>query len=519
MPTSCEDVIGQNSSTSAAQCPNRRSRSRALSVECAMVFGRVAHQGWLHKRGEHIRTWRARYFLLYECGELVGYRTWPADVAGESEPRAPDNRYSVRGCRLRTSDRPRPHAFVLCLRAYEPVERHFSLDSDDQRSHWMTAISEVAERLLGSPARESYLMSLDNYEFVRMLGRGAFGKVMLSRERSSGKLYVIQVVKRRASWGGGSGCGSGGGSGVGCGGGHHVLEMSSHPFLTALRHSFQTARHVCYLMEFANGGDLQLHLAEAGSFPEPRARFYAAEMTAALGHLHDEGIVHRDLRLENVLLDRHGHIKITNFGFSKADMRYGDTTGTHYGALEYLAPEQHAGLPYGPAVDWWALGVALYHMVCGRLPFAAVDTVPRRLLYDQVRFPSTVSVECRALVAGLLALRPAERLGASPDDALDVMHHAFFASIEWNDLLAKKVPPPFRPPVDADTDARLFQLSRLSRSLQPPPDALCSQTGREVRCDYATPRAVQRSHSRRRRRRTTHDCLTSIINTTQWPDT
>lgn len=107
------------------------------------MFGRVAHQGWLHKRGEHIRTWRFRYFLLYECGEFVGYRSWPVvktGEAGEGGPRAPDNRYSVNGCRLRASDGPRPHAFVLHIRAYEPVERHFSLDSDNDRLQFQRLI-------------------------------------------------------------------------------------------------------------------------------------------------------------------------------------------------------------------------------------------------------------------------------------------------------------------------------------------------------------------------------------------
>lgn len=227
-------------------------------------------------------------------------------------------------------------------------------------------------------------------------------------------------------------------------------------------------------MEYANGGELFFHLSRERAFSEERTRFYGAEIVSALGYLHAEGIIYRDLKLENLLLDKDGHIKIADFGLCKVNITYGRTTKTFCGTPEYLAPEVLEDTDYGPAVDWWGTGVVLYEMACGRLPFynRDHDVLFSLIVSEEVRFPRTVSAACRALLAGLLTKDPAARLGAGPDDALDVMNHPFFAAIDWADLVAKKIPPPFKPQVESDTDTRYFDSEFTGESVElTPPDA------------------------------------------------
>lgn len=169
-----------------------------------------------------------------------------------------------------------------------------------------------------------------------MLGVGSFGKVILSKEKRSGKLYAIKILKKTVVV-------------------HkdevahtmtenRVLQKCKHPFLTELTYSFQTVDRLCFVMEFAIGGDLYYHLnrevkQKKVGFDENRSRFYGAEIIMALGYLHDNNIVYRDLKLENLLLDKDGHIKIADFGLCKEDISFQDRTRTFCGTPEYLAPE------------------------------------------------------------------------------------------------------------------------------------------------------------------------------------
>lgn len=116
-------------------------------------------------------------------------------------------------------------------------------------------------------------------------------------------------------------------------------------------------------MEYVNGGELFFHLSREKVFSEERTRFYGAEIISALAYLHSRGIIYRDLKLENLLLDKEGHIKIADFGLCKEDITYGSTTKTFCGTPEYLAPEVLDDNDYGRAVDWWGTGVVMYEMV------------------------------------------------------------------------------------------------------------------------------------------------------------
>ena len=136
-----------------------------------------------------------------------------------------------------------------------------------------------------------------------------------------------------------------------------------------LHSSFQTDSQLIFVMEFVRGGDLLFHMQRRRRLPEGNARFYSAEISLALHFLHENGIIHRDLKLDNVLIDDKGHIKVTDYGMSKVGIRPGDTTSSIKGTPNYMAPEIILGNRYSFSVDWWALGVLLCEMLTGRPPF------------------------------------------------------------------------------------------------------------------------------------------------------
>ncbi|XP_063703591.1 RAC serine/threonine-protein kinase-like [Culicoides brevitarsis] len=465
----------------------------------------IVKQGWLYKRGEHIKNWRARYFILKTDGSLVGYKTLP-DAMMLAEP---TNNFTVRDCQIMSFDRPRPFTFIIRgLQWTTVIERMFHVESERERLEWVEAIRNVANRLtevdqtnqansadmndveMASIAAEDELLNekfsvqgtstgkisgrkkvtLENFEFLKVLGKGTFGKVILCREKSTAKLFAIKILKKEViiqkdevahtmSE-------------------NRVLRSTNHPFLISLKYSFQTADRLCFVMQYVNGGELYFHLSRDRVFSEDRTRFYGAEIISALGYLHSQNIIYRDLKLENLLLDKDGHIKIADFGLCKEDITYGRTTKTFCGTPEYLAPEVLEDNDYGRAVDWWGTGVVMYEMLCGRLPFYNTDheVLFKLILVEDVKFPRNISPEARSLLGGLLVKKPEERLGGGPDDYREIQSHAFFASINWHDLVLKKITPPFRPQVTSDTDTRYFDTEFTGESVElTPPDPKTGQ--------------------------------------------
>ena len=146
-------------------------------------------------------------------------------------------------------------------------------------------------------------------------------------------------------------------------------------------------------------------------------------------------------QLENLLLDKDGHIKIADFGLCKEDITFGSTTRTFCGTPEYLAPEVLEDTDYGRAVDWWGLGVVMYEMMCGKLPFYSRDhdTLFELILVKEAQFPPTLSVEAKSLLSHLLVKDPKRRLGGGPEDAKEIMVHPFFINVRWQELVDRKV--------------------------------------------------------------------------------
>ncbi|XP_072819950.1 RAC-alpha serine/threonine-protein kinase isoform X2 [Vicugna pacos] len=400
----------------------------------------IVKEGWLHKRGEYIKTWRPRYFLLKSDGTFTGYKERPQDV---EQRESPLNNFSVAQCQLMKTERPRPNTFIIrCLQWTTVIERTFHVETPEEREEWTTAIQTVADGLKrqeeemmdfrsGSPSENSgaedmevslakpkHRVTMNEFEYLKLLGKGTFGKVILVKEKATGRYYAMKILKKEVI--------------VAKDEVAHtltenrVLQNSRHPFLTALKYSFQTHDRLCFVMEYANGGELFFHLSRERVFPEDRARFYGAEIVSALDYLHSEkNVVYRDLKLENLMLDKDGHIKITDFGLCKEGIKDGATMKTFCGTPEYLAPEDHE---------------KLFELI----------------LMEEIRFPRTLGPEAKSLLSGLLKKDPRQRLGGGSEDAKEIMQHRFFASIVWQDVYEKKLSPPFKPQVTSETDTRYF---------------------------------------------------------------
>uniref|UniRef100_A0A8B9JPT3 protein kinase C n=1 Tax=Astyanax mexicanus TaxID=7994 RepID=A0A8B9JPT3_ASTMX len=307
-------------------------------------------------------------------------------------------------------------------------------------------------------------LCLQDFRLVAVLGRGHFGKVLLSEYKRSGTLYAIKALKK------GDIIARDEVESLMCE--KRIFETvnsSHHPFLVNLFACFQTDEHVCFVMEYTAGGDLMMHI-HADVFSEPRSVFYAACVVLGLQFLHDNKIVYRDLKLDNLLLDTDGFVKIADFGLCKEGMGFGDRTSTFCGTPEFLAPEVLTDSSYTRAVDWWGLGVLIYEMLVGESPFPGDDEeeVFDSIVNDEVRYPRFLSTECIGLIVWIR--NPERRLGSTERDAEDVKKQPFFRNIDWEALLQRKVVPPFVPSLGGREDVSNFdaEFTTEAPALTPP---------------------------------------------------
>ncbi|KAK1249507.1 hypothetical protein MKX07_003023 [Trichoderma sp. CBMAI-0711] len=295
-------------------------------------------------------------------------------------------------------------------------------------------------------------IGLDHFNFLAVLGKGNFGKVMLAETKRSKRLFAIKVLKKE-----------------------FIIENDEvesiksekrvflianrerHPFLTNLHACFQTETRVYFVMEYISGGDLMLHI-QRGQFGTKRAQFYAAEVCLALKYFHENGVIYRDLKLDNIMLTLDGHIKIADYGLCKEDMWYGSTTSTFCGTPEFMAPEILLDKKYGRAVDWWAFGVLIYQMLLQQSPFRGEDEdeIYDAILADEPLYPIHMPRDSVSILQKLLTREPDQRLGSGPTDAQEVMSQPFFRNINWDDIYHKRVQPPFLPQIKSATDTSNF---------------------------------------------------------------
>lgn len=298
-----------------------------------------------------------------------------------------------------------------------------------------------------SPLVSPSAVTVEHYSVLSVIGRGSFGKVVLARDQRDGKTFAVKALRkercleprheRRARTE------------------RNVLTLVDHPFIARLFHTFQDTATLFFVLEFCPGGELFFHLGRLKRFSETMARFYAAEITLALAHIHQLHIAYRDLKPENILLDASGHVQLVDFGLAKEKVfRPDQGASSMCGTYEYLAPEVIRRVGHGYAVDWWNLGMVLFEMLTGLPPWYTKD---RKKLFDRicnknVEFPSSVSQDAAGLISRLLNKNPGLRLG-SQRGASELQQQAFFSSVNWAALLKKQTRAPLTPCKHQDRSA------------------------------------------------------------------
>jgi len=330
---------------------------------------------------------------------------------------------------------------------------------------------------------------------VSVIGRGGYGKVMLMRDTTSGKLVAVKEVPKSSlidKPGSTRGVRP-----VSTKSEHAEMEnlvlhtASSHPFITTFHGSFQNKDKIFMFMEYAPGGELFAHMR--GVFSESRTRLYVAEITSALAFLHEKGIVYRDLKPENILLDNRGHLRLADFGLSIQFNKHGDDNSMRCfsicGTPEYISPElilcattrkNDKNATYGKTVDWWALGILMYEMLYRIPPFYSRDrkTMLNKILACDLQFPTApkapqVSAEAKDFISKLLKYEEKDRLGFGNEGSARVTAHPLFSGLDWNKVHAMEVEPEFVPELKELTDTSNFDTTFTRELLRVDPFSAC----------------------------------------------
>ncbi|NWU67584.1 KPCD kinase, partial [Pterocles burchelli] len=349
-------------------------------------------------------------------------------------------------------------------------------DSSEYDKLWEGNTAKTASRI----ARRKF--NIDSFVFHKVLGKGSFGKVLLAELKGKNEFFAIKALKKDVVLIDDD---------VECTMVEkRVLALAwENPFLTHLYCTFQTKarkspmatatqhmkpsngwcyqqssesnlEHLFFVMEFLNGGDLMFHIQDKGRFDLYRATFYGAEILCGLQFLHSKGIIYRDLKLDNVMLDKEGHIKIADFGMCKENVFGENKASTFCGTPDYIAPEILQGSRYTFSVDWWSFGVLLYEMLIGQSPFHGddEDELFESIRVDTPHYPRWITKESKDILEKLFERDPTRRLGVTGN----IRDHPFFKTINWTALEKREVDPPFRPKVKSASDYNNFDREFLS---------------------------------------------------------
>ena len=308
-------------------------------------------------------------------------------------------------------------------------------------------------------------MTAEDFQPLRCLGKGSFGTVLLVKQVATGQLYaqkqfkkasltvhkrLIEQTKTERT----------------------ILEsVNRHPFVVKLFYAFQDHEKLYLILEYAQGGELFTHLAQERMFSEEVASFYMAEMVLALEHLHRNlGVVYRDLKPENCLLDAEGHLLLTDFGLSKVAVDEDDKCNSMLGTVEYMAPEIVLGQKYGMAVDWWSFGALGFDLLTGSPPFLGGNhkKIQEKIVKQKIVMPYFLGPDAKDLLTRLLRKDPTKRLGACmPKDLTIIKKHRFFRKIEWVKLAKREVAPPIAPLITDPELAENFSTDFTELALSP----------------------------------------------------
>ncbi|CAL1712067.1 unnamed protein product [Somion occarium] len=349
---------------------------------------------------------------------------------------------------------PSPSSSMNSSLPYSSLEQRSSISTQrTSLTNWGKGQIEVPEipRIPGGIQRPKGSYRLTDFLILRTLGTGSFGRVHLVRSKHNARFYAIKVLSKekivrtkqvmhtRNEQG--------------------MLSQVQHPFIINLWGSFQDHTNLYMVMDFVPGGELFTLLRRSNRFPDPVAKFYAAEVALALNYLHSLHVIYRDLKPENILLNFDGHIKIADFGFAKYCE---NVSWTLCGTPDYLAPEIIANARYNNSVDWYALGVLIFEMLSGLPPFHEPDANPVTL-YEKISTGPTCikwpafNPNATDLILKFMERDPSKRYGNLRNGAGDVFAHPWFREVDWERLKNREIQAPYLPKINGDGDASAFE--------------------------------------------------------------
>ncbi|KAL1492087.1 hypothetical protein ABEB36_012581 [Hypothenemus hampei] len=294
---------------------------------------------------------------------------------------------------------------------------------------------------------ESQPVTHKTFRMYRVLGKGGFGEVCACQVRATGKMYACKKLEKKR---------------IKKRKGEamvliekQILEKINSRFVVNLTYAYETKDALCLVLTIMSGGDLKFHIYNMGGDPGldiNRTRFYAAEVVCGIEHLHKQGIVYRDCKPENILLDDNGHVRISDLGLAIV-LPEGESVRGRVGTVGYMAPEVIDNERYSFSPDWFSFGCLVYEMIEGQAPFRARrekvkrEEVDRRVKSEQERYSNKFSEDSKSFCQQLLVKNPTDRLGGKADrqGASLVKQHPFFQTINWRRLEAGIVDPPFVP--------------------------------------------------------------------------
>lgn len=271
-----------------------------------------------------------------------------------------------------------------------------------------------------------------DFEVVEVIAQGAFGNV-LKVQREDDKLFYAmkvlekqQIIKENAI--------------QQCKDEAAIQQMAGeHPFIVKTHEYWQSRRNLYIVLDYVPFGELFTLWTFHGAFPEKLVQIYVAEMAMVLSYLHNNGVIYRDVKMENILLDDRGHMQLTDFGLAKW-LQGGGHTRTVCGTLQYMAPEVLSVYPYDHSADWWSLGILTYAMLVGKYPVDAADNhtnMATRVFECDFLLPSNCGDEVQDVINRLLTKSPRRRLC----DVYSLQDLPFFRDVIFNDLIDKKISP------------------------------------------------------------------------------
>mmetsp|Transcript_2012 Transcript_2012/g.5431 ORF Transcript_2012/g.5431 Transcript_2012/m.5431 type:complete len:791 (-) Transcript_2012:683-3055(-) len=315
---------------------------------------------------------------------------------------------------------------LLALRKYTATGQEVSVSSADAAADALKELTmTAADEYPGFTFQRAPTgISLDQFTVTRgTLGEGAFGKVRRARDKKTGAVWALKQMCKADI--------------VSMGQVEHIIQETQvlsavlHPFVANKYAAITTPTNLILLLEFCPGGDMFDQLYRHKKFSVQDVSIYIMQVLLPIEYMHKQGIVHRDLKLENILVAEDGALKLTDFGFAKYIQH---RSYTLCGTPEYLAPELILEKGHGKAVDYWALGILLFEMLNGHSPFEAEDHLAtyQKILDGTVTYPSDMDADAIDLVSKLLQKDISRRYGNMVAGAKDIKDHKFYAHVDWS---------------------------------------------------------------------------------------